>query len=216
MDNIANQVANYINHLDKKIVIGISGHGASGKTTFANHLRELIDEQHVNYMNTDPYIIGSELRKYATIEYEFDQKRHASKMTACHPAAHHVVSLERDLTMIQEGLDFKTIQTHYMESALVSSDNKVSIVEGMSTAFVDPGLFDLKIYLYTDGETEFMRRGIRDVSERGMNIEYLKQSHNQRRIQYELFMHAYHGAFDLVIKNTNHSYVIEKDSLNLC
>ncbi|EZH64858.1 phosphoribulokinase [Bacillaceae bacterium JMAK1] len=216
MDSIIKQVASYINNSDEKIVIGISGHGASGKTTFAKHLRGLIDQHEVNYMNTDPYIIGSELRKYATIDYEFDHEQHTSKMTACHPAAHHVVSLERDLNMIRAGLDFNTIKTHYMESTLIKANHKVSIVEGMSTAFVDPDLFDLKIYLYTDGDTEFTRRGIRDVSERGMNIDYLKQSHKQRRIQYELFMHAYHEAFDLVIKNTDKTYFLEKDSLDLC
>jgi uridine kinase len=44
----------------------------------------------------------------------------------------------------------------------------------MTVAFTDPNLYDLKIYLYTDGETELMRRSIRDVSERGTDINYLE------------------------------------------
>ena len=36
----------------------------------------------------------------------------------------------------------------------------------MSAAFINPDLFDLKIYFYTDGETELMRRSSRDIAER--------------------------------------------------
>ena len=52
----------------------------------------------------------------------------------------------------------------------------------MCVAFTNPKLFDLLIYFYTDGETEFERRSVRDVKERGMDIEYLKQSHDDRRM----------------------------------
>lgn len=47
-------------------------------------------------------------------------------------------------------------------------------------------LYDLKVYLHTDGETKLRRRGIMDVAERGTGIRYLMKSHEQRRIQYEL------------------------------
>ena len=82
--------------------------------------------------------------------------------------------------MIRDGLDFYTISTHYRESTLISSQNKVTIVEGMSITFINPGLFDLTVYLFTDGETKLNRRGIRDVSERGTDIHYLRQSHEER------------------------------------
>ncbi len=84
----------------------------------------------------------------------------------------------------------------------------------MSVAFTNPDLFDLKVYLYTDGETELMRRSSRDVTERGTSLEFLRQSHEERRIQYELFMHPYHQNFDIVIKNSNEGYFLEKDNLN--
>lgn len=115
--------------------------------------------------------------------------------------------------MIRGGLDFYTINTHYSESALISSQNKVTIVEGMSIAFINPELFDLTVYLYTDGETELNRRGIRDVSERGTDIHYLRQSHEERRIQYDIFMHPYHRNFDVVLKNSNEEFFLEKDDL---
>lgn len=214
MDSILERIANLINNKDHRIIIGISGHGASGKTTFANKLVKLLGQQDINFINTDPYIIGSNLRKYTIVDYEYNNEVHHYKMTACHPSAHNLSALERDIHMIRDGLDFYTISTHYSESTLISSQNKVTIVEGMSIAFINPELFDLTVYLYTDGETELNRRGIRDVSERGTDIHYLRQSHEQRRIQYDLFMHPYHQNFDVVLKNSNEEIFLEKDEFN--
>ncbi|HJF31181.1 MAG TPA: phosphoribulokinase [Sporosarcina psychrophila] len=213
MDRILDEIANWINNKDQKVMIGISGHGASGKTTFANKLVNLLEQKDINFINTDPYIIGSNLRKYTVLDYEYNNEEHHYKMTACHPTAHNLSALERDINMIRDGLDFYTIGTHYRESTLISSQNKVNIVEGMSIAFINPMLFDLTIYLYTDGETELNRRGIRDVSERGIDIHYLRQSHEERRIQYDLFMHPYHRNFDVVLKNSNEEFFLEKDDL---
>ena len=211
MDRILHRIANLINNKDQRIIIGISGHGASGKTTFANKLVKLLGQKDINFINTDPYIIGSNLRKYTILDYEYNNEEHHYKMTACHPTAHNLSALERDINMIRDGLDFYTISTHYRESTLISSQNKVTIVEGMSIAFINPELFDLTVYLYTDGDTELNRRGIRDVSERGTDIHYLRQSHEERRIQYDLFMHPYHQNFDVVLKNSNEEFFLEKN-----
>ncbi|MBM6613852.1 phosphoribulokinase [Desemzia sp. RIT804] len=208
MEELLQQLAHQIDHTNKKVIIRISGHGASGKTTFANKLISLLDSK-VNYINTDPYII-TEVRKYTTINYEYHHQKYIYKMTACHPSAHNLLALERDIKMIQQGLDFYTIGTHYMESTLMSAKNQITIIEGMSAAFLKPDLFDLSVYLYTDDETELIRRGVRDVSERGATINHLNNSHKQRRIQYELFMHPYHENFDIVIKNTDKDFILEK------
>ncbi|QHS21815.1 phosphoribulokinase [Virgibacillus sp. MSP4-1] len=215
MEEILNDIAKLVSSKEKRVIIGISGHGASGKTTFANNLIKRLGLSNINYINTDPYIIGSSnIRKYAVIDYEYKNKTHHYKMTACHPGAHHISALERDIQMIRDGLDIYTIVTDYKKSDFISSDNKVNIVEGMSVAFINPDLFDLKVYLYTDGETEFMRRSSRDVTERGVNINFLRQSHEERRIQYELFMHPYHENFDIVLKTSNERCFLEKDDLN--
>jgi uridine kinase len=214
MDELIQKLANGISKHNNKMIIGISGHGASGKTTIAEKLRKALAPDEVNYINTDPYIIGSSLRKYAKIGYQYHNEEHFYKMTACHPAAHNIAGLERDIQMIRDGFDIKTIDTSYMPSKLISSQNRVSIVEGMSVAFTKPELYDLTIYLYTNGDTEFSRRSVRDISERGMDINYLKQSHEERRIQYELFMHPYHQNFDIVIKNDDEGFYLEKGDFN--
>jgi len=213
MNKLIQEIVSWIQHSDKKLIIGISGHGAAGKTTFAHRLMDELKSS-VNYLNTDPYIVSSAIRKYADIDYTYEGTNHRFKMTACHPAAHHLSSLEKDIRMLKEGMDILTIDTHYLKGEILSAQNKVSIVEGMSVAFANPELFDLLIYFYTDGETELDRRFGRDIAERGMDVEYLKQSHNERRIQYELFMHPYSKNFDIVIKSCNEAITIEKNTFD--
>lgn len=212
MDKLLQEIINWLRMSDEKIVIGISGHGAAGKTTFANRLVNLLNQNEVNYINTDPYIVSSDIRKHAVIHYTYQNENHRYKMTACHPAAHYLAALERDIQMVRAGLDYYTIDTHYMKSKLISSKNKVTIVEGMSAAFINPDLFDLKIYFYTDGETELMRRSSRDIAERGADISYLRQSHEERRIQYEVFMHSYSQRFDIIIKTSDETICLEKNT----
>ncbi len=211
MDRILNKIVNFINNSEHKIIIGISGHGASGKTTFANKLIELLDENDINFINTDPYIIDLNLRKYSKLEYEYKNKRYNYKITACHPIAHNVSYLERDINMINSDMNFYTMETHYCERKLISSSKNITIVEGMSVAFMKLDLFDMTVYLYTDGETEFSRRKDRDISKRGKNLDYLKESHEHRRIQYELFMHTYSQNFDILINNSDDKFLVEKD-----
>lgn len=212
MNKLLQEITNYIKTTDEQIIIGISGHGAAGKTTFANRLVNLLNQNEVNYINTDPYIVSSNIRKHAIIDYTYQNENHRFKMTACHPSAHHLPSLERDIQMVRDGLNLYTIDTHYMKSELISSNNKVTIVEGMSVAFINPDLFDLKIYFYTDGETELMRRSSRDIVERGTDINYLKQSHEERRIQYEVFMHPYSQHFDIIINTSDEAIYLEKNT----
>ena len=211
MDKILHTIADRITKKEGKIIIGISGHGASGKTTFAKNLMDLLGGQNINYINTDPYIVSSAVRKHSVIEYEYKNENHQSKMTACHPEAHHLFALDRDVRMVREGMDFYTLDVPYEPSRLISSDNNLTIVEGMSVAFSKPDLYDLKIYFYTDGETELMRRGIRDVNERGMEVDYLRKTHDERRIQYEVFMHPKSVLFDVVVRNSDEGYWVEKE-----
>lgn len=193
-------IAEKIHKQNDKVLIGISGPGAAGKTTFAKKLIDSLDTE-VNYLNTDPYII-TDVRKYAKISYTYEKKNHMYKMTACHPVAHNLLVLTRDIEMLKEGFTFKTIGTDYAKSMILSANNKINIVEGMSVAFLDLELFDFTIYLHVDGDVELARRMDRDVKDRGRSIKHLKHSHIERRIQYELFMHPRSEKFDLVIENS--------------
>jgi aspartokinase len=101
MDKLLQEIINWVSMTDEQIVIGISGHGAAGKTTFAKRLLNLLNQNEVNYINTDPYIVSSNIRKHAFIDYTYQNENHRYKMTACHPSAHHLPSLERDVQMVE-------------------------------------------------------------------------------------------------------------------
>lgn len=212
MDELIYHIKNKISSSEKRYTIGISGHGASGKTTFSNNLIRLLGEENVTYLNTDPYIISSDVRKYSLIKYPYEGVDYEYKMTACHPAAHNSTTLERDVRMLKEGRDFLSITNDYVTGKWMTP-KKVIIIEGMSVAFINPELFDMMIYFYTDPETELERRFGRDIFERGTKKEYLIHSHKHRRIQYDLFMHPYNEVFDIVIKNSDEEVIIEKNTM---
>lgn len=132
--------------VNKPILIGVSGHGTAGKTMFTKQLLNLLGNNKVNYLNTDPYIVSSTVRKNAIIDYAYQNKNHRYKMTACHPAAHHLPSLKRDIQMIRMGMDISTINTPYQKSELLTSKNNLTIIEGMSVAIIEPTLFDLRFF----------------------------------------------------------------------
>ncbi|WP_026824464.1 uridine kinase family protein [Exiguobacterium marinum] len=192
----------------QRTLIAISGHGAAGKSTLAERLRERLGD--VNLLHTDPYIIDSQLRKQTILTYEQNGITHHYKMTACHPAAHHLLSLERDVRMTREGIGFYTIDVPYLERTWIDPEKPITIIEGMSVAFLDLSSFDQSIYLYTDGETEFKRRSQRDIQERGMELDYLRSSHAERRLQYELFMHPYRHRFQTIVNTSKDEIQIEK------
>lgn len=193
----------------RPLIIGISGHGAAGKTTFTSNLVTALQQQ-VNVLNTDAYIVPSAIRKLGRITYTYNGEQHTDYMTACHPSAHEVSFIERDVCMLRQQMDVLTLHTHYAPSERLSGKRAITIVEGMGVAFTDPALFDLLIYFYTDDETELARRLDRDVSERGADPSNLAKTHDKRRMQYELFMHPSHEHFHVVIKQTATGETIER------
>lgn len=58
MDKLIQEIIDWVRMTDKQIIIGMSGHGAAGKTTFANRFVNLLNQNEVNYINTDPYIVS--------------------------------------------------------------------------------------------------------------------------------------------------------------
>lgn len=207
MERLINEIVQNV-QTGKRTLIAISGHGAAGKSTLAETLRDRFGD--INLLHTDPYIIDSQLRKQTILTYQHDGKTHHYKMTACHPAAHHLLSLERDVRMIREGIGFYTIDVSYLERTWIDPKKMITIIEGMSAAFLDLSSFDQSIYLYTDGETEFRRRANRDIQERGMEMDYLRASHDERRLQYELFMHPYRHHFQTIVNTSGDMIQIEK------
>ena len=214
MNAVIEEIVEFIKRSNHQIMIRIGGHGGSGKSTFCQELIQCLDPKDYNLISTDTYIVNSNLRKHTKAKYMYNGIEHEAKVTACMPEAHNVDILERDIRALRNGIDIMTIETSWQQSERLDATKKVTILEGMTSTFIDSKWVDLSIYFYTDNETELKRRFDRDVRERGIDIEFLKASQDERRIQYELFMHPLIEKFDIVIDHSNDLFKILKNQLN--
>ena len=137
--------------------LGIYGHGASGKSTFARELYQSLDSEKVNLLETDPYITSE---RHLIVPKQAPNQ----KVTACLPVAHELASLERDILALQAGMDILTIDEPWKASEVLLGAKPILIVEGMSMGFLPKSLFDKTICFYTDEETELKRRLARDTA----------------------------------------------------
>ena len=160
--------------LGKVKTLGIYGHGASGKSTFAQELYQVLDAEKVNLLETDPYITSG--RQLVVPKETPDQK-----VTACLPVAHELASLQRDILALQAGMDILTIEEPWKSSEVLSGAKPILIVEGMSVGFLPKELFDKTICFYTNEETELKRRLARDTTVRNRDASFILASHQMRR-----------------------------------
>lgn len=186
--------------------IGIYGHGASGKSSFAKELYQALDPQSVNLLETDPYITS---HRHLVVPKEATEQ----KVTACLPVAHELASLERDILALQNGMDLLTIEEPWKASEVLSGSKSTLIVEGMSVAYLPKNLFDLTICFYTDDETELERRLDRDTTVRKRESSFVRETHQIRREQYRRYYQETEKEADVLINQSQNQFQIEKDYL---
>ena len=184
--------------------LGIYGHGASGKSTFAQELYQALDSTTVNLLETDPYITSE--RHLVVPKQAPDQK-----VTACLPVAHELASLQRDILALQAGMDVLTIEEPWKASEVLSGAKPILIVEGMSVGFLPKELFDKTICFYTDEETELERRLGRDTTVRKSEASFVRETHQIRRGQYRRYYQETEKEADVLINHSQNQFKIEKD-----
>src|SRR5690625_6934312 len=108
MEILINKITETINSSDGPFFIGVSGHGASGKTTFSKSLCEALDVD-CNLLHTDAYIIENHHLDNTYACYEAQGKISKFKITACMPIRHELNSLARDIDLLKRGHDLITI-----------------------------------------------------------------------------------------------------------
>ena len=183
--------------------LGIYGHGASGKSTFAEELYQALDSTTVNLLETDPYITSG--RHMVVPKDAPDQK-----VTACLPVAHELASLRRDILALQAGMDVLTIEEPWKASEVLSGAKPVLIVEGMSVGFLPKGLFDRTICFYTDEETELKRRLARDTTVRNRDASFILASHQMRRDQYLRYYKETESRADILVKQSEGKFEVKR------
>ena len=151
----------------KTIIIGIAGGTGSGKSTFTRKLKKEFKDDvavlyHDNYYRDQSDIPLEERRK---TNYD-------------HPDAMETELLVRQLKELKEG---KTIQCptydytlHTRSSEVVTVEpKKVILLEGILVLADERlrDLMDIKVYVEADADERILRRIIRDVKERGRDME---------------------------------------------
>lgn len=150
----------------ERIVIGIAGGTACGKTTVTNKLRELFGDD-VSVLYHDNY--------YKHFDLPYDQR---VKLNYDHPDTFDTAMMVEDLRRLKAG---ESIQCPVYDFALYNRTGetveirpaKVIIVEGI-LIFENPDLrqlMDIKIFVDTDADTRILRRLRRDVKKRGRTMD---------------------------------------------
>ena len=182
--------------------LGIYGHGASGKSTFAQELYQELDSQKVNLLETDPYITSG---RHLVVPKETPDQ----KVTACLPVAHELASLQRDILALQAGMDILTIEEPWKASEILSGAKPILIVEGMSVGFLPKELFDKTICFYTDEETELKRRLARDTTVRNRDASFILASQQMRREQYLQYYKETETRADILVDQSDDKFQIK-------
>ena len=182
--------------------LGIYGHGASGKSTFAQELYQVLDAEKVNLLETDPYITSG---RHLVVPKETPDQ----KVTACLPVAHELASLQRDILALQAGMDILTIEEPWKASEVLSGAKPILIVEGMSVGFLPKELFDKTICFYTDEDTELKRRLARDTTVRNRDTKFILASQQMRRMQYLRYYKETESRADILVDQSDDKFQIK-------
>lgn len=161
----------------KRILIGITGESASGKSTICRELKNLIEQlsMPVSVLSTDNYFndISELIKKYGNFDnlrdngYDIDS-----------PSNFQLELLRKDLISLSEGNNIKAPRyvpngtgVSIPNSIEISSD-KVVVVEGIATMYSQvQDVFDLKIYIETTDDIRRARFMKRAIEERNQNEE---------------------------------------------
>ncbi|MGL4676622.1 MAG: uridine kinase [Brevinema sp.] len=189
----------------KNILIGIAGGTASGKTTIAQAIEKAFCSDEVVIIRQDNYYKSQDhLSTEERLQTNYD-----------HPNAfdfdllkQHLEELTQGKQIYQPNYDF-TFHTRSSETSLINP-GKVIILEGI-LAFADPAIIDImdiKVFVDTEADLRFIRRLLRDTTERGRSIE---QSINQylftAKPGHDLFVEPSKKLADIIIPYVNHNSV---------
>ena len=149
------------------VLIGIAGGSGSGKSTFTNRLKDAFGDEiavlyHDNYYKRQDDVPFEERKK---VNYD-------------HPDSLETDLLVKHLELLKEGIAIDCPVYDYSQhnrsaDVIHIEPRKIILVEGI-LLLADPrvrDLIDIKIYVEADADERICRRIIRDVKERGRDID---------------------------------------------
>ncbi len=155
------------------IMIGIAGGTGSGKSTFTNRLKERFGDD-VTVIYHDNYY-----RQRDDMTYE-----ERTKVNYDHPSALETELLIVHLKMLREGKSIECpiydfTQHNRSNKSYTIHPSKIFLIEGI-LIFSDEqlrDLFDIKIFVEADADERILRRVVRDVKERGRDIDNIMEQY---------------------------------------
>ena len=162
-DFIPNFLNRLINYPHIKILIGITGESASGKSSICKEIQKSIDKFNmpITIINADNYFkdISDLIKKYGS----FDKLRDMGHDVDA-PENFRLDLLAEHANKLKNGSDIKAPEYHTngtgisVLNALDVKADKIIVIEGMATMF-EPvkDLFDIKIYVETTEKTRKKR-----------------------------------------------------------
>lgn len=165
----------------KKIMIGITGESASGKSTICKSISDVISNygMPVTILTTDNYFndISELIEKYGTFDALRDNGYDVDS-----PESFQLDILKEDLINISNGKNIYSPEYLIngtgisIPKAKFVPSNKIIVVEGMASMYKDiKNVFDIKVYVETDLEIRRNRFLKRAYTERNQALEEAKK-----------------------------------------
>ncbi|MBQ3310835.1 AAA family ATPase [bacterium] len=180
-DFISKFTKRLIDNPNKRLLIGINGASASGKSTICSAIQRMTTDldMPVSILSTDNYFkdISALILKYGS----FDKLRD-SGYDIDSPNGFQLDTLQEDLENLSVGINIKSPKylpngtgVSIPNSILVKAE-KIIIIEGTATFFTNiKDIFDIKIFIEVDDEIRKQRFMQRASSERNQDLENAKK-----------------------------------------
>ena len=198
-----------INKPTKRLLIGVTGESASGKSTICHEIKNVIEQlsMPVTVLSTDNYFndISALINKYGS----FDNLRDNGYDVDA-PTSFQLETLRSDLEDLSDGLDIKAPMYLpngtgvSMPKAIDVPSQKIIVVEGIATMYdVVKDIFDIKIYVETENELRKSRFMNRAVEERNQSEENALKHWNYIADAGEKYVKPFRKEADLVINGNS-------------
>ncbi len=202
---ISNFSKRLINNPHKRLLIGITGESASGKSTICKELKKIIEQlsMPVSVLSTDNYFndISKLIKQYGS----FDNLRDNGYDVDA-PSSFQLDTLKRDLEILANGSDVK-IPMYLPNGTGVSVPNaqdvtsrKIIVVEGIATMYEQvKDIFDVKIYVEAENSVRKERFIHRACKERNQSEENALKHWDYITSAGEKYVKPFRNSADLVL-----------------
>lgn len=180
------------------IIIGIAGGTGSGKSTFTNRLRDRFGDN-ITVIYHDNYY-----KRHDDIPFE-----ERKKLNYDHPDALETDLLIEHIKKLRNGESIECpvydYTVHNRSDKTVRIDpRKIILIEGI-LLLADPrlrSLLDIKIYVEADADERILRRILRDVKERGRDIDNIVEQYlTTVKPMHYLYVEPTRATADIVINS---------------